>query len=145
MLTHVVIQYVSTFVWCIIIAVRHKSLQTFRRAQPHLKWTQCSSLLIVSVSHSVTFVVREIQIYISSHWPQTTRGFVCYYWVYHESNKLCNFWPRDYYVIANSLYFSTNPFYLYIHTHTWRVQIQKPLSAVWNCLLKWAFFSGFYV
>ncbi len=29
--------------------------------------------------------------------------------------------------------------------YIWRVQMQKPLSAVWNFLLKLAFFSGFYV
>ncbi len=27
----------------------------------------------------------------------------------------------------------------------WRVQMQKPLSAIWNVLLKWAFLSGSYI
>ncbi len=30
-------------------------------------------------------------------------------------------------------------------TYIWRVQIQKPLSAIWNVLLKWAILSGSYI
>ncbi len=29
--------------------------------------------------------------------------------------------------------------------YIWRVQMQKPLSAVWTFLLKWAFLSGSYI
>jgi len=29
--------------------------------------------------------------------------------------------------------------------HTWRVQMQKPLSAIWNFLLEWSFLSNLYI
>ncbi len=36
--------------------------------------------------------------------------------------------------------------YIYIYTvYIWRVQMLKPLSAVWNFVLKWVFFSGSYI
>ncbi len=35
--------------------------------------------------------------------------------------------------------------YIYIYIYIWRVQMQKPLSAIWNFLLKWAFLSCSYI
>ncbi len=36
-------------------------------------------------------------------------------------------------------------FYKNIAIQNWRVQMQKPLSALWTFLLKWAFLSGPYI
>jgi len=42
------------------------------------------------------------------------------------------------------IYISTNTI-LRVTKHIWRVQMQKPLSAIWNFLLKWSFLSNLYI
>jgi len=39
----------------------------------------------------------------------------------------------------------TSPTVLIPHNYKWRVQMQKPLNAIWNFLLEWSFLSSLYI
>ncbi len=55
------------------------------------------------------------------------------FWMLHQKLKLEQ-------VKSDFLYY----IYIYIYIYIWRVQMQKPLNAIWKFLIKWAFLSGSY-
>lgn len=88
--------------------------------------TQWSSLLIVSVWQChICWPGKSKPILARLLLPpkhtilKTTPGFVCCYWIYHESNEQCNFWPRDFQesVIANRIFIAPQTSFICLHTY----------------------------